>query len=208
MKTRLIIITLAILTLGAPALVAQQKRQTIVVRDGKVVDARGDVEWLLGGKRAFLGVVLTDLSPELREHFGAPKENGVIVSSVEENSPADKAGLRVGDIITAIDGKDINSSWALRSTLKDKKEGDSVRIEYLRGRTRQTAVASVVEKELRGATLLRGADFEEFSRSIGQNFSGPEWRARIERLGNCDELQAKLREIETRMKDLEKKLEK
>jgi predicted metalloprotease with PDZ domain len=131
-----------------------------------------------------------------------------MVSSVDENSPADKAGLRVGDIITSIDGKDVNSSWALRSTLKDKKEGDSVRIEYLRGRARQTAVASVVEKEFRGATLLQGRDFEEFSRSIGQNFSGPEWRARVERLSNCDELQAKLREIETRMKDLEKKLQK
>ncbi len=206
MKARLII-TLTILTLGATALVAEQKR-TIVVRDGKVVETRGDIEWMLAGKRAFLGVVLTDLSPELREHFGAPKENGVIVSSVEENSPADKAGLRVGDIITSIDGKDVNSSWALRSTLKDKKEGDSVRIEYLRGRARQTAVASVVEKEFRGATILQGRDFEEFSRSIGQNFSGPEWRARVERLSNCDELQAKLREIETRMKDLEKKLQK
>ncbi len=206
MKARLII-TLTILTLGATALVAEQKR-TIVVRDGKVVETRGDVEWMLAGKRAFLGVVLTDLSPELREHFGAPKENGVIVSSVEENSPADKAGLRVGDIITSIDGNDVNSSWALRNTLKDKKEGDSVRIEYLRGRTRQTAVASVVEKEFRGATILQGRDFEEFSRSIGQNFSGPEWRARVERLSNCDELQAKLREIETRMKDLEKKLQK
>lgn len=207
MKARLII-TLTILTLAATALVAEQKRQTIVVRDGKIVDARGDIEWMLAGKRAFLGVVLTDLSPELREYFGAPKDNGVMVSSVEENSPADKAGLRVGDIITAIDGKEVESSWGLRTSMKDKKEGDNVRIEYLRGRARQTAVASVVEKEFRGATLLQGKDFEEFSRSIGQNFSGPEWRARIERLGNCDELQTKLRELETRMKDLEKKLQK
>ena len=46
-----------------------------------------------------LGVGLTDLTPELREHFGVGGDAGVMISRVVEDSPAAKAGLRVGDII-------------------------------------------------------------------------------------------------------------
>ena len=202
MKTRLII-TLTILMVAASFAQAQQK--TIVIRDGKVIDGKGwgDFGELLAGKRAYLGVSLTDLSPELREHFGAPKDSGVLVGSVEDGSPADKAGVRVGDIIVAVEGKDVTSTSDLRSALREKKDGESARIEVLRGRSRQTLVATVVERDFPARIRVSGIeDFERF----GEMFKSPEWRARVEKFQNCDELQAKLKELETRMKDLEKKL--
>lgn len=208
MKTR-ITFTLLILAAITSSLFAEPRRQTIVIRDGKVIEGKGlaELDGLLAGKRAFLGVSLTDLSPELREHFGAPKDSGVLVGNIEDGSPAEKAGVRVGDIIVAVDGKDVESSWDLRKALQGKKDGDTARIEVVRGRGRQSLVATVVERDFPGS-LIRVGDLGDLGARLGETFSGPEWRARVERLQNCDELQDKLRALETRLKELERKLQK
>jgi membrane-associated protease RseP (regulator of RpoE activity) len=176
---------------------------TVVIRDGKVIsgdlEGRAVIESLFTS-RSFIGVSLASLSPELREHFGAPKDAGVIVESVQDDSPADKAGIRVGDIVLSVDGKDVKSSVDLRMALRDKKEGDSVRIDLLRGRSRQTVVASVKERD--NPRLMH---FEDLRGVVGT----PEFRARVERLGgDCGELQTRIKDLESRLKDLEKKLQK
>ena len=206
MKTRLFPIALLLFTASLYA--EGPIRRTVVIRDGKVVSSSdGDVirlnGELLGGKRAYLGVTLVELTPELRALYGASKEAGVLVGSVEDGSPADKAGVHVGDIVLSIDGTEIDSTADLRRGLRDKKDGDSARLEVLRGKARQTIVASVVERE--GPRLFEGRDIEELTRQ----FNSPEWRARIERAGgDCGDLQVRIRELETRLKDLEKKLQK
>ena len=200
---RKMIITGITLLLAFSALADGPIRRTVVIKDGKVItDGReitigGD---LLGGPRAYLGVGLTHLSPELREHFGAPKDSGVMVESVQKDSPAEKAGIRVGDIVVSVDGDVVESATDLRQALQDKKEGDSVRVEVLRGRARQTLVASV--KERKTPRLL---ELDELPGLMGS----PEWRARIERLGgDCGDLQARIKDLESRLKDLEKRLQK
>ena len=205
MKSRLII-TLAILLAATSAFA--QKTRTIVVKDGKVIEGPDMQAWegLLAGKRAFLGVSLTELTPELRDFFGAPKDSGVLVASVEDNSPAEKAGLRVGDIVTAVEGKDVDSTWDLRSALRDKKDGDTARIEVMRGRSKQTLVATLVERDF--GPRVRVGNLADLGERLGETFNNPVWKARVERFQNCDELQAKLKELEARMKDLEKKLQK
>jgi membrane-associated protease RseP (regulator of RpoE activity) len=205
MKNRLSI-ALALICLFAFAAFADGPvRRTIIVKDGKVVtdNIEGPELDFLAGKRAFLGVSLNDISPELREHFGAAKENGVLVESVSDDSPAEKAGLRVGDVITAIDGKDVKWSGDVRRALRDKKEGDSVRIDYVRNHTRASAVASVIEKE--GPRLMLPMEMGE---KLGRAFDDSEWHAKVMRLGDCDELQGRIKELETRLKELEKKLQK
>jgi predicted metalloprotease with PDZ domain len=191
------------LILATSAFAQSPSRRTVVVRDGKVITdmsdlaGRADMEMFFVG-RSYIGVSLTNLSPELREHFGAPKDAGVMVESVQSDSPAEKAGIRVGDIILAADGKDVKSPTDLRRALTEKKEGDSVRIEALRGKARQTFVAAVKERE-----APRFLDANELPRVL----TSPEWKARLERLGgDCGDLQTRIKELETRLKDLEKKL--
>jgi membrane-associated protease RseP (regulator of RpoE activity) len=205
--------TAALLLLSAVPLLADGPvRRTVIIKDGKVISNTGDLPAdlnvfqldgdLLGGKRAYLGVSLIDLTTELREHYGASKEAGVLVGSIEDGSPADKAGLRVGDIVVAIDGKDVDSAGDVRSGLREKKDGDTVRVEVLRGRARQTLVASVVERE--GPRLFGPGDLG----GLGRTLNSPEWKARIESLGDCGSLQGRIKELESRLKELEKRLQK
>jgi len=198
-----IIITALACILATAALADQPVRRTktVIVRDGKLIsgDGRVLVESLIGA-RAFLGVSVMPMSAELREHFGAPKETGVLVESVQDDSPAEKAGLRVGDIVLSVDGKDVKSAVDLRLALREKKEGDSVRVDLLRGRARQTVMAKVKERE-----APRMLEIEDLPTVVGT----PEFRALLERAaGDCGDLQTRIRELETRLKDLEKKLQK
>jgi len=210
------ILTLALVFVFATSAFAEKngQKRTLIIKDGKIItDTMEGVDFddimkldgdLFGGKRAFLGVSIVDLTPELREHFGTDRDAGILVGSLEDNGPAGKAGIRVGDIITAVDGKEVASSFQLRKALKDKKDGDTVRLDVLRGRNRQTIVASVVERDMPGIpALLRLGDVG------GLGFPGKgEWRTRVSALPNCVELQAKIKALEAKMKDLEKRLEK
>lgn len=194
------------------ALFAEERiplRETFIIRDGRVIESDGEpFVFVRGGKRTFLGVALVDLTPQLREHYGASKDSGVLVGSVEAGSPAEKAGLKVGDIVLSIDGKEIDSSSELRAGLRDKKSGDTVRIDVLRGRGRQTVVATLAEQEVKLPRHLEHINPEELQKRLDGTLRSPEWRARIESIPNCVELQARIRELETRLKDLEKKLQK
>jgi membrane-associated protease RseP (regulator of RpoE activity) len=208
MKNRLIAV-LAIATLFTTAVFADgPTRRTIVVKDGKIItdDTLPFDGELLGGKHAWLGVSLNDISPELRDYFGAAKENGVLIESVADDSPAEKAGLRVGDVIVSVDGKDVHSSGDVRRAIRDKKEGDSARIEIVRGRAHQTIVTSLVERE--GPRLMLPGDIEALTNRVGRAFDGSEWHARVERIGDCSELQGRIKDLEQRLRDLEKKLQK
>jgi membrane-associated protease RseP (regulator of RpoE activity) len=201
------VLTLAFaLVLTASAFAEGPVRRTVIVKDGKVI-TDGNREFTtfehLLGKRAYLGVSMVDISPGLREHLGSTKESGVLVDSVAAGSPAEKAGVKIGDIITSIDGVSVDSSGDVRSALRDKKDGDSVRVEVQRGRNRQALVATLIEKE--GVSRVFGPAELEHLTGLGKN----EWRARVERLGgDCDDLQSRIKELETRLKDLEKKLNK
>jgi membrane-associated protease RseP (regulator of RpoE activity) len=203
MKSRLFTILIAVLV-TVSAFAEKPIRRTVVIKDGKVISDGAQVLDLgdLGGKRAYLGVSMIDLSPDLREHFGASRDAGVLVESVSDGSPAEKAGVHVGDIIVAIDGKDVKNTGDLRSAIREKKDGDTVRVEVLRGRGRTALVATLVERE--GPRIFTG-DLEELTSRLGSG----EWRARVQSLGgDCDELQGRIKELETRLKELEKKLQK
>ena len=98
-------------------------------------------------QRGFLGVSLTDLSPELREYFQVDHEHGVLVSRVEEDSPADDAGVRVGDVITMVDGDDVRSGQDISRAVREKDEGDAIDMEVWRDGRPQTLTAIAAERE-------------------------------------------------------------
>jgi len=121
-----------------------KRRVVMVDPDGKqkVIEGAGPMM-----RRGFLGVGLTELTPELRTHFGVPEDAGVMVSSVEPGSPADKAGIKVGDILTRVDGDPLKSSWSLMGKIRKLDDGQQIPIELWRNGKAQNVTATIVEKE-------------------------------------------------------------
>ena len=154
----------------APPQKKQKKEKKIVVQtpekeividdDGVFLDGEdgpelfadlGDFEnmhgfsWFDGG--GYIGVRPVEMTPELRTHFGAPKDAGVFVGTVEADSPAAKAGLQVGDIVTSADGQKVEGRRDLVRTIRRKKEGDTVQLEVVRDRAAKTFTVTVAERE-------------------------------------------------------------
>lgn len=122
-----------------------EKHKIVMIdKDGKQQVFEGDGLLM---RRGYLGIGLTDLTPELRSHFGVPEGAGVMVSHIEEGSPAGKAGIKVGDIITRLDGKDLESSWDVRSQVRGYKDGEQVPLEVWRGGKAQTLNVTIAERE-------------------------------------------------------------
>lgn len=99
-----------------------------------------------------IGIGLTPLTKELAEHFGV--ESGAMVNSVGKDSPAARAGLRVGDIIVEADGKAVKSEVDVVRAIAAKKEGD-ITVTIVRDRSRQTINVSPEEVKVGPENLLR-----------------------------------------------------
>ena len=91
--------------------------------------------------RGRIGVTIQELTLELAESFGLSKPNGALVSSVEKNAPADKAGIEASDVILKFDGKPVDSSNDLPRIVAATKPGSKVVVELWRkGASRQATV--------------------------------------------------------------------
>ncbi len=83
--------------------------------------------------RGWIGVEPNELSPELAETFGVKSSQGVIITGVLQNGPAAQAGIRPGDVITAVAGKPVNSVSGLLSSVAGLKPGSPASFAVQRG---------------------------------------------------------------------------
>ncbi|MBN1829936.1 MAG: DegQ family serine endoprotease [Deltaproteobacteria bacterium] len=91
--------------------------------------------------RAWLGVGIQDVTPELKEYYGLKEAKGILVTKVYEGSPADKGGIEVEDVITALNGKPIVTSRELSTTIAGQPVGKELSIRLSRnGKTREATV--------------------------------------------------------------------
>jgi serine protease Do len=99
--------------------------------------------------RGFLGVMIQDLTPALAEQFNVEEgTRGAVVGDVTPKSPADKAGLKSGDVIVDFNGKKVRDSRHLKLEVARTKPGESVPLKVIRdGKTKEL---TVTVKELPG----------------------------------------------------------
>ncbi len=98
-------------------------------------DAQGDYFIWRSGSGPRIGIGITPLTKQLSEHFGV--KSGVMINNVRENSPAAKAGLKAGDIIVEVDGKEVKGDGDILRAIAEKKGGEVV-LTIVRDRNRQT----------------------------------------------------------------------
>jgi C-terminal processing protease CtpA/Prc len=137
------------------------------------------------------------MTPELREHFGAPKDRGVLVVRVEAERPAAKAGVRVGDIVLAVDETAIESPHDLIHATHRAPDGATLRLEVLRGGEKQSIAVAVEPRE----AWSKEADqwMERFERGFEEGGRHLERR--------LDELERRFEELQKRFEERLRELE-
>jgi serine protease Do len=97
-------------------------------------------------ERGYIGVSINELDNDTRKQLGIPEDVGVLVSKVEPGSPADKAGIKQGDIIVAVDGEKISNFNDLLSRIASKLPGEKAEIEVIRDGKRIKFVLEVIAR--------------------------------------------------------------
>lgn len=157
-----------------------------------------DVQVTVTGKGR-LGIVALQISPDLRAHLGAPRDRGVLVDAVRPDSPAARAGLRVGDIVTDVDGDAAKSASGVLEALSDRKKGDEVPV---------VAFRSGQRVELRARL---DSDPGPVWQSQSQSFRGvpgmpDDMNGWFRSEGAPDDMRGAIDELRKRMEDLEHRL--
>jgi serine protease Do len=83
-------------------------------------------------EHAYMGVGISDVTPENAKFFDMKNNNGALITQVESNSPAAKAGLKIGDVIAAVDGREVNDASQLQIAVGQRKPGSKLELSILR----------------------------------------------------------------------------
>jgi serine protease Do len=89
-------------------------------------------------ERTYLGVVIQPLTQSIARQFGTKTNDGALVSQVGDNSPADKAGIKAGDIIQKVNGESVNSTLSLQGIVEKLAAGQSYDVVILRDKKMET----------------------------------------------------------------------
>jgi serine protease Do len=109
------------------AIPTQIVRPTIdeLIRNGKV-------------EHGYMGIGISDVTPDEAKFFDVKNASGAVVTQVEADTPAEKAGLKVGDVITGLDGKEVTDAGQLQVEVGQKQPGTTIHLEVMRNGKGQT----------------------------------------------------------------------
>jgi S1-C subfamily serine protease len=106
-----------------------------IITEGKVV-------------RPWLGVSVTTVTSTIQQYYDVSVDTGALIVSVTSDSPADKAGLKAGDVITKIDDENISTTEELISAIRSHQIGDQVEIVYYSGDVQEVANVTLEESPM------------------------------------------------------------
>jgi len=95
----------------------------------------------------YLGIDMYDLTEGLREYFKIEEDEGVLVITVMEDSPAEKAGFKSGDVITRVGKRRVEDSGDLRRAISRYDPGEDVEIEYVRNKKKSKKKVKLADRE-------------------------------------------------------------
>ncbi|HKN16353.1 MAG TPA: Do family serine endopeptidase [Candidatus Sulfotelmatobacter sp.] len=137
------------------AIPSQIVRPTVeaLIRSGKV-------------HHGYMGIGISDVTPENAKFFHVENNEGAVVTQVEDGSPAAKAGLKVGDVITELDGQPVSDASQLQIEVGQKEPGSSIKLGVLRDGKNINAPVTLEEMGSR----------DHAGKEVGSNSNGkPRW---------------------------------
>src|SRR5438477_772173 len=128
--------------LGFATPINTAKRLLPELKQGKVV-------------RGFLGMGIVPVTDDVKESFNLPEAHGALVQEVTAGKPADRAGIKAGDVVVAIDGRSINTNRDLIDYISYLPVGSNVNITVIREGQRKTFTAKTAERPLEAENSLQ-----------------------------------------------------
>ena len=114
------------------------------------------------GQGGYIGVEIRDVSADLGSYFGVGCCEGVLVLEVVEDSPAEKAGLKAGDVIIKADGEDVHRSDGFADYVRGHEPGDKLDITFKRSKETRRVTVEVGENDCARIFLNRGGEPDVF----------------------------------------------
>lgn len=156
------------------AIPTQIVRPTVeaLIRDGKV-------------SHGHIGIEINDVTPDNAKFFGDSAAAGGIVSQVESDSPASRAGLQIGDVITEVDGRKVSDAGELQVVIGQKQPGTKIELTVIRnGKTMNVPVTLEELGSHSGENSASGDHEGKMHWGIGIGDLTPEVREQIQAPGN------------------------
>ncbi len=122
--------------------------------------------------RGWLGVKIQEVSDEIADSVGLPKAAGALVLEVSKDSPADKAGIAPGDIITNFDGKEITEMRYLPRMVAETKNGKTVSITFWHKNAAKTAQITIKELDEKTEEAQDDDDNDNFDKQKNNEHEG------------------------------------
>jgi serine protease Do len=161
-------------------------------------------------KTVGIGVSMQSLSGKLGDYFGVPDGEGALITEVMKDTPAEKAGLKVGDVVVQVDKEKVESPSDVSSIIRDKQKGDRVDLVVVRDKSEKTITLAVDEIENYGS-VDPSEMYMQYSNKGSRGGRAPAlWFQ--DNPGNedtqrkMDELQSKLEEMQRKLDQLESKM--
>ena len=137
--------------------------------------------------RGWLGVVIQNMTPQMADVFGLESAEGVIISDVQKDSPAEKGGIERGDVVISYNGKKVENITKFREMVAGTKPGTKVEIVVLRdgkekklrvkigeAPSKKKEIASAGEGESGLPEVLKGMEFDDITSYYRKNFDIPD----------------------------------
>jgi serine protease Do len=131
-------------------------------------------------EHARIGIGITDVTPENVKFFHMDKASGALVSQVEPDSPGAKAGLKVGDVITQVNGKKVDDAGQLQVLISQQRPGTKVELGIIRDGKSQTVPVTLEELDARHGEAKPGQEHGKARWGLGLMELDPDAREQLQ----------------------------
>lgn len=104
-----------------------------------------DFDWDDFNRSNYIGILISDISNQLRAFFGVKEDVGVLIGQVNEDTPAEKAGLKAGDVIISVDDNEVSTNLDVIKIINKKEVGDKVKVTVIRDKKQKSFMVDVAQ---------------------------------------------------------------